>query len=37
MLREKTLTYEPRPRYHEKYLEVFYRYEKVYDAVRMLV
>lgn len=34
---EKTMTYEPRPRYHEKYLEVYGRYEKVYDAVRGLV
>ena len=34
---EKTLTYEPRPQYHEKYLDVFYRYEKVYNAVRELV
>ena len=34
---EKTVAYEPRALYHEKYLEVFYRYEKVYDAVRGLV
>ncbi|MBO6113202.1 MAG: carbohydrate kinase [Lachnospiraceae bacterium] len=34
---EKTTTYEPRPIYHEKYSEVFKRYERVYDAVRGLV
>jgi len=27
-------TYEPRKEYHEKYMEVFARYEKLYDAVR---
>lgn len=34
---EKTKTYEPRPDYHEKYLEIYRKYEKVYDAVRGLV
>nr|MCR5748224.1 carbohydrate kinase [Lachnospiraceae bacterium] len=31
---EKTMTYEPRPGYHEKYLEMYGKYEKLYDAVR---
>lgn len=34
---EKTRTYEPRKEYHEKYMEVFERYEKIYDAVRRLI
>ncbi|MCR5590621.1 MAG: carbohydrate kinase [Lachnospiraceae bacterium] len=34
---EKMKTYEPRAGYHEKYIEVFGRYEKVYDAVRGLM
>ena len=29
--------YEPNEEMHEKYMEVFKRYEKVYDAVRPLV
>jgi len=31
---EKVKKYEPRAEYHEKYMEVFERYEKIYDAVR---
>ena len=34
---EKTVTYEPRAEYHAKYMEVFAKYEKLYDAVRRLV
>lgn len=34
---EKTVTYEPRQEMHEKYLKVYNRYEKLYDAVRPLV
>ena len=34
---EKTKTYEPRQEYHEKYMEEFTRYEKLYDAVRGLM
>jgi len=34
---EKTITYNPRAEYHEKYMEVFERYEKLYDAVRGLM
>ena len=34
---EKVKIYEPRPDYHEKYMEVFKLYEKLYDAVRGLV
>lgn len=34
---EETVTYEPRPEMHEKYMEIFERYQKVYDAVRPLV
>ncbi len=34
---EKTITYQPRDEYHEKYMEVFGRYEKLYDAVRGLM
>jgi len=36
MVEEKT-TYEPRTIYHEKYMKVFERYEKLYVAVRGLV
>ena len=34
---EKIKKYEPRAEYHEKYMEVFERYEKLYDAVRRLM
>ena len=34
---EKIKKYEPRAEYHEKYMEVFERYEKLYDAVRGLM
>lgn len=34
---EETVTYYPDPAIHEKYMEIFSRYEKVYDAVRPLV
>ena len=34
---EKIKKYEPREEYHEKYMEVFERYEKLYDAVRGLM
>ena len=34
---EKTVTYEPQAEYHAKYMEVFAKYEKLYDAVRRLV
>ena len=34
---EKTKEYLPREEMHEKYLEIFSRYEKVYQAVRPLV
>lgn len=34
---EKVKKYEPRAKYHEKYMEVFERYEKLYDAVRGLM
>ena len=34
---EKIKQYEPRAEYHEKYMEVFERYEKLYDAVRRLM
>jgi xylulokinase len=34
---EQTHVYEPRAEYHEKYMEVFARYEKLYDAVRGLM
>ncbi len=34
---EKIKKYEPRAQYHEKYMEVFERYEKLYDAVRKLM
>ncbi|MDD2971854.1 MAG: FGGY family carbohydrate kinase [Lachnospiraceae bacterium] len=29
-------TYRPRPEYHEKYMAIYERYKKVYDAVRPL-
>ncbi|MCR5301890.1 MAG: carbohydrate kinase [Lachnospiraceae bacterium] len=34
---ETRKTYEPREAYHEKYMEVFERYEKLYDAVRPII
>ena len=34
---EKTKIYQPRDAYHKKYLEVFARYEKLYEAVRGLM
>ena len=34
---EKTVTYEPRKEMHEKYMEIYRRYAKVYDAVRPLM
>ena len=34
---EEIKTYEPRAKYHEEYLEVFGRYEKLYEAVRGLI
>lgn len=34
---EQTVTYEPRPQMHEKYKQVFERYQKLYSAVRDLV
>lgn len=34
---ESVHTYEPRPEMHEKYMEIYRRYEKVYQAVRPLV
>lgn len=34
---EETVTYEPRPEMHEKYMQVFERYRRVYEAVRPLV
>lgn len=34
---EETVTYEPRPEMHEKYMRVFARYSRVYEAVRPLV
>lgn len=34
---EKTMTYHPREEMHEKYVRIFERYEKVYEAVRPLV
>lgn len=34
---EETEVYRPRPAMHEKYLEVYKRYEKVYRAVRPLM
>ena len=34
---EEIHTYQPRPEMHEKYMKIYERYEKVYDAVRPLV
>ena len=34
---EKTVTYEPRLKMHEKYMEIYRRYAKVYGAVRPLM
>jgi len=34
---EETITYEPRAEYHEKYMEVYKKYAKLYSAVRELV
>lgn len=34
---EETITYEPRPEMHRKYMQVFERYRRVYEAVRPLV
>ena len=34
---EETVTYEPRPQMHEKYMKEFARYQKMYDAIRPLV
>lgn len=34
---EETVTYEPRMDYHEKYMEIYKKYEKLYDAVRDLM
>lgn len=34
---EKTQTYEPRREMHEKYMKIYKRYEKLYEAVRPLV
>lgn len=34
---EKTQTYEPRWEMHEKYMKIYKRYEKLYEAVRPLV
>ena len=34
---ERIKTYEPRPEYRKKYLEVFDRYDRLYDAVRGLM
>ena len=34
---EETERYEPRREMHEKYMEIYRRYEKVYEAVRPLV
>lgn len=34
---EETDTYEPRPEMHEAYMEIYKRYEKLYDAVRPLM
>lgn len=33
---EETKNYEPRPEMHDKYVKIFERYERVYDAVRPL-
>lgn len=34
---EETITYEPRKSQHDRYMEIYERYEKLYDAVRPLV
>ena len=34
---EETVEYHPRKEMHEKYMRIFERYEKVYQAVRPLV
>lgn len=34
---EETMTYKPRPDAHQKYMQVFARYRRVYEAVRPLV
>ena len=34
---EEIHTYEPRPEMHEKYMKIYARYEKVYQAVRPLM
>ena len=34
---ERTQTYHPRPEMHERYMEIFERYARVYHAVRPLV
>ena len=34
---EKTESYEPRREMHDKYMEIYKRYEKVYQVVRPLV
>ena len=34
---EETVTYVPRQDMHEKYMQVYERYRRVYDAVRPLV
>ena len=34
---EQTVTYEPRAEYHEKYMEVYKKYAKLYSSVRELM
>ncbi|MBQ7582625.1 MAG: carbohydrate kinase, partial [Lachnospiraceae bacterium] len=34
---EETVTYEPGEKQHEKYMEIYERYKKLYDAVRPIV
>ena len=34
---EKTKAYQPRAEYHDKYMKVYERYERLYDAVRDLI
>ncbi len=34
---KETITYEPREKQHEKYMEIYERYKKLYEAVRPLV
>lgn len=34
---EETVTYKPRPQMHQKYMESYARYQKVYGAVRELI